>query len=286
MSMIYKRTYKVIYSDTVLPLNTTLSNAGEGRGQMAKILEDNGINILPSYSNGSPSLGQNERRAKDVKITKLVKITPSGQHRVKYETQDDGYEALRLERLLREMINDGVFGKYDYIVTQDDFSTIEQVWRNHNGNTLRLTDLSFLGDLENAQVCDELSLYPTEIEEHISIKCHLENSSTTGWGKPKARYNILAFTITWEPKDVQRKDAIEKWLVQYPLSIIAHIQAKYEQILMESNMDEEKYTPAFFEDVTIDCHFDAISESRSECTPDIIKQVRDAKNAKKMEMMD
>ena len=285
MSMIYKRTYKVIYSDTVLPLNTTLSNAGEGRGQMAKILEDNGINILPSYSNGSPSLGQNERRAKDVKITKLVKITPSGQHRVKYETQDDGYEALRLERLLREMINDGVFGKYDYIVTQDDFSTIEQVWRNHNGNTLRLTDLSFLGDLENAQVCDELSLYPTEIEEHISIKCHLENSST-GWGKPKARYNILAFTITWEPKDVQRKDAIEKWLVQYPLSIIAHIQAKYEQILMESNMDEEKYTSAFFEDVTIDCHFDAISESRSECTPDIIKQVRDAKNAKKMEMMD
>ena len=285
MSMIYKRTYKVIYSDTVLPLNTTLSNAGEGRGQMAKILEDNGINILPSYSNGSPSLGQNERRAKDVKITKLVKITPSGQHRVKYETQDDGYEALRLERLLREMIHHGVFGKYDYIVTQDDFSTIEQVWRNHNGNTLRLTDLSFLGDLENAQVCDELSLYPTEIEEHISIKCHLENSST-GWGKPKDRYNILAFTITWEPKDVQRKDAIEKWLVQYPLSIIAHFQAKYEQILMESNMDEEKYTPAFFEDVTIDCHFDAISESRSECTPDIIKQVRDAKNAKKMEMMD
>ena len=286
MSMIYKRTYKVIYSDTVLPLNTTLSNAGEGRGQMAKILEDNGINILPSYSNGSPSLGQNERRAKDVKITKLVKITPSGQHRVKYETQDDGYEALRLERLLREMINDGVFGKSQYIVTQDDFSTQEQVWRNHNGNTLRLTDLSFLGDLENAQVCDELSLYPTEIAEHISIKCHLENESSTGWGKPKGRYNILAFTITWEPKDVQRKDAIEKWLVQYPLSVIAHFQAKYEQILMESNMDEEKYTSAFFEDVTIDCHFDAISESRSECTPDIIKQVRDAKNAKKMEMMD
>ena len=31
------------------------------------------------------------------------------------------------------------------------------------------------------------------------------------------------------------------------------------------------------DDVTIDCHFDAKTESRSECTPDIIKQVRDAR---------
>ena len=49
---------------------------------------------------------------------------------------------------------------------------------------------------------------------------------------------------------------------------------------------DENYTSEFFEDVEIDCHFDAISESRSECTPDIIKQVRDAKNAKKMEMIE
>jgi len=31
------------------------------------------------------------------------------------------------------------------------------------------------------------------------------------------------------------------------------------------------------EDVGIDCHFDAKTESRSECAPDIIKQVREAR---------
>ena len=81
----------------------------------------------------------------------------------------------------------------------------------------------------------------------------------------------LEFRMTWTSETVQRKEAIEENMVQIPLKDMGLIQK-----VVESRLKLKKF--GFdTEDVVIDCHFDAKTESRSECTPDIIKQVREAR---------
>ena len=287
MSMKYIRTYKVIYSETVLPVDTTLGNEGKGRGQMCKTLQDNGILIFPSYVSNSSSQysydGPKDRVSSNEKKVILYKVTPTGQMRNKYVKVCEGHMGGIHQRMLLNLVQERMFGKGNFGVKTEDISVKEEYWPSQTGNTVRLYDLSFLGDeIEAVQLCDELVLTPAELEgETIVIQCKLEDSKP--YSSKQYAKNVLAFTITWDSKTIQRKDAIEQWLVQYPLSIIAHIQAMYEKVIAE-NGDDSIYTNEFFENVEIDCHFDAISESRSECTPDIIKQVRDAKNAKKMEL--
>lgn len=82
----------------------------------------------------------------------------------------------------------------------------------------------------------------------------------------------IEFVITWISDKVQRKEVIEEMLVQTPLSDMGKIQSIFEDSLV--NYTEVAEYPE------ITCHFDAKTESRSECTPDIIKQVRDARNQK------
>ena len=81
----------------------------------------------------------------------------------------------------------------------------------------------------------------------------------------------LQFKVILHAKSVMRKEAIEEAMVETPLKDMGLIQS-----LVESRLRLKKF--GFdTEDVSIDCHFDAKTESRSECTPDIIKQVREAR---------
>lgn len=80
----------------------------------------------------------------------------------------------------------------------------------------------------------------------------------------------IDFEITWVSDKVQRKEVIEEMVVETPLNDMGKIQSIFEDAL--ANHTEVAEYPE------IDCHFDAKTESRSECTPDIIKQVRDARN--------
>ena len=81
----------------------------------------------------------------------------------------------------------------------------------------------------------------------------------------------LQFKVILHAESVMRTDAIEEAMVETPLKDMGLIQS-----LIENRLRLKKF--GFdTEDVTIDCHFDAKTESRSECTPDIIKQVREAR---------
>ena len=82
---------------------------------------------------------------------------------------------------------------------------------------------------------------------------------------------VLRFRVIWEQDNVQRKEAIEAAMVQTVLNDMGKIQK-----LVESRLKLKRFGYDV-EDVAIDCHFDAKTESRSECTPDIIKQVREAR---------
>ena len=80
----------------------------------------------------------------------------------------------------------------------------------------------------------------------------------------------LKFVITWQSEKVARKPKIEQKCVDAPLAIMGKIQHVVEKSLKELNDWETEV----FDNAEIGCHFDVISESRSECTPDIIERVR------------
>jgi hypothetical protein len=114
-----------------------------------------------------------------------------------------------------------------------------------------------------------------------------ENTNLHSWGDNGLEYSNGAimqirllngyeglrviFTINWEVDTIQRKDKIEEAMVQMVMADMGKIQAT-----IEGRMKLKKFG-IDTEDVEIDCHFDAKTESRSECTPDIIKQVREAR---------
>ena len=83
----------------------------------------------------------------------------------------------------------------------------------------------------------------------------------------------LKFVIIWNSEKVQRKEVIEKMMVDGVVADMGKIQAVVEGRLKLKKFGYDVENPS------IDCHFDAITESRSECTPDIIAQVREARNS-------
>ncbi len=80
-------------------------------------------------------------------------------------------------------------------------------------------------------------------------------------------------TTTWNPDGIQRKDTIEEVMVNQVLNDMAKIQG-----IVEGRLKLKKYGYDV-ENASIDCHFDAKTESRSECAPDIINRVKEAKKA-------
>ena len=89
---------------------------------------------------------------------------------------------------------------------------------------------------------------------------------------PSWRKTHLQFVITWTTDKIANKTDIEKNCVDAPLELMAYVQATVERLLLECGFDSRT-----IDDAMIDCHFDAKSESRSECTPDILAKVREAK---------
>ena len=114
-----------------------------------------------------------------------------------------------------------------------------------------------------------------------------ENANLECWGENHLRYDNgtimainlnngyeglkLKFTIIWNVDSVQRKEQIEEAMVELVMADMGKIQNT-----IEGRMKLKKFG-VDTEAVVIDCHFDAKTESRSECTPDIISQVRNAR---------
>ena len=83
----------------------------------------------------------------------------------------------------------------------------------------------------------------------------------------------LVFTITWTVERVQSSAWIEAKVVEVPLKDMSTIQAKVEDVLKALGTDVS--TPL------IDCTFEAITNSKSECTPETIGKLREMKNSKR-----
>jgi hypothetical protein len=85
----------------------------------------------------------------------------------------------------------------------------------------------------------------------------------------------LEFTITWEADRVQRPQIIEDKLVKLPLNDMGVMQNLFETSLNDMGYDTE--------DAIVHCYFETKTETKSECSPDIVKMVRDARNKEEEE---
>mgnify|MGYP003676027450 CR=1 FL=1 len=81
---------------------------------------------------------------------------------------------------------------------------------------------------------------------------------------------LLQFKILWRPDKVQRTPAIEANMVDTPLNDMGLIQK-----IVEGRLKLKQF--GLKEEPTIDCQFNVMTESKSECTPDIIAKVREAR---------
>ena len=80
----------------------------------------------------------------------------------------------------------------------------------------------------------------------------------------------LQFVITWETDGICTKGAIEEMCVNMPLPDIGSIQYNVESVISNYGSMGEPL---------IECYFDAKTDSRSECTPDIVAKTREARLA-------
>lgn len=146
-----------------------------------------------------------------------------------------------------------------YKVTKDIVRsevTIEG-WVKPNGNRLSLVDETNKYRI----VTDYAGNYYYE-EEAVQMLVKINNSTYQGF--------TLEILTTWKTDKIQKADFIKQRLVELPLEEVGKIQT-----ILESCLSDYREVP---EHPEINCHFDAKTQTTSECSPDIIKLVREARN--------
>ena len=134
---------------------------------------------------------------------------------------------------------------------REDYTTRQKKWCDVLGAYVWLDDEKFIGRSTRSNRIE----YD---DGHMSIKID------RNWG---GKVELL-FTFTWECDSIQKKAEIERVCVDQPLKDMGKVQNIFERVM------KLKRFGGFEGEPMIDCHFDAKTESRSECTPDIIAKVR------------
>ena len=119
--------------------------------------------------------------------------------------------------------------------------------------------------LSNGEHGSSTLTYSTEDGSEVNLKIEIWQDS---WSN---RDLSVRFSMSWTPTRVQKKENIEDMLVNKPLDDMGLVQRHIEKNLSILGWDEEQ--------PEIDCHFTHNTFSKSECAPDIVKRVRDARKA-------
>lgn len=146
--------------------------------------------------------------------------------------------------------------------------------------------------ITHSRVVDTRTVEQSMRGEELILLDKLEDYQLVGYGNKQLTYDNgvelssqvrfgyrttkLVFNAEWKTDKVARKAAIESHVVDTPLADMALIQHKFESCF-------NTVTEYDVSEAEIHCHFDAKTESRSECTPDIINRVKEAKKLLEVE---
>jgi len=244
MSITYKRTMALKYT------KTKLSDYDYYR--LMAILDSEGLNVSSRFEI-SPVGKYTKQEVKEVSVVKL-----DGQPL--YTTP---YKYL-CETLRKEM------EKNNWDITHEMQSeTIEtEEWHEPKGDIVNFentdddTRSKFTGEIVSLD--DGLGIkYELPDDESLSLMIYVRNSV----------FLNLTFIATWDTARVKKGATIKERMVNTILNDIGLVQYIFEESLGKLLLDSD----VVLDEPEMNCFFEHISSSKSECEPDIIKQTREAK---------
>ena len=213
-------------------------------------LQKNGLTIISMFRD-SADYGFKEVATTSITYDVFVADETVGSFRV----SQDAREAVRmLEKLIDERpINSRLISN----------TTAKKQWKEIFGDILMVDKRVIQLDGSQSIFWERDITYELEDEEDVKMNATFNNSNSG---------LKLTFEITWKPEKIQRKDAIEEKMVDLTLNDIATFQK-----VIEKKIKLKKFGSYDIKEPTINCKFDAMTHTSSECAPDIIQKVRDAK---------
>ena len=90
---------------------------------------------------------------------------------------------------------------------------------------------------------------------------------------------VLKFRKGWEVETIKSKKEIDAAMVEFPLPDMGYVQGAVEDAITKEKFHTSSGEITELIDPEVECYFRAITDAKSECTPDIIQRTRDAKLA-------
>lgn len=90
---------------------------------------------------------------------------------------------------------------------------------------------------------------------------------------------VLKFKKTWGVDKIKSKKEIDAAMVEFPLPDMGYVQGALEDAILKEQFHASSGEVTDLIDPEVECYFRAITDAKSECTPDIIQRTRDAKLA-------
>ena len=244
MSIIYKRTMALKYTETKL--------SDYDYYRLMAILDSEGLNVSSRYET-SP-VGKYIKR--DVDEVSVVKMNGNILYATPYKY---------LCQNIREQMK-----KNDWDITHEmQTETIEtEEWHTPKGDIINFENADtdtlskFTGKVMS--LVDGLGIkYELPDDESLSLMIYVRNNTSLK----------LTFIASWDTARVKKGATIKERMVNTILNDIGLIQHIFEEsvdkLLLDSNL--------VLDEPEMNCFFEHISSSKSECEPDIVKQTREAK---------
>lgn len=247
--MNYTRIYKLKYDDTL---------TAEEQGQLNKALQSIGVYMSDDYeysivenTQGLQTITNNE---------KTYGITLNGiENGLTFEYRTD---AKKCSKELRNCLGATLPMDTFNINIINEETTEERLMAIHGEHIVLVNEFEM--EAYDYDFSDNAYILSEEVRMNSTLNVNYTHTE-------------LAFNIKWNSPKVARKDAIENRLVELPLHLMAKIQYLIEDALISIKADFP------INDAIIDCQFESINYTQSECAPDIIQLVKDAKEEMRKE---
>ncbi len=218
--------------------------------KLSKKLHDKGISMTSKYHYGEPNPEEYGYVATE-KNSPEYTIEHHGKTICSFRWKSDAQKVVNgLQR---------AFGDETTVLLDNTISTTKKQWKNPQGRWCIIAD----DKVEGRMVSNTQGIHYVHDDEQIIKMVVLLEKLNTDEIK-------LTFVIKWDSPKVQKKETIEAVMVDIPLNDMGVIQH-----IVESRLKLKQF--GLDEEPLIECHFDAKTESRSECAPDIVAKVRKAR---------
>ena len=239
--------------ERIMTLTYPVRMTNQQYSKLASRLNDKGIMLGGVYSWNTPESEEFGYRAK----------TATTRRNVLYANDKAIAECRIYESVLKEVHDEllTLFPDLDIDYGQTNVEVTSKKWFEPNGSYVYVSDLKVEGDVSTYNLFYDFDGVEAAIKMNVRIFRDVS--------KP-----VLEFKITWSPEKTQKKVMIEEALVDIVLGDMNLMTTTLERILKA-----KKDWGWDGEEVDIDCHFNAITNRRSDCAPDIVAMVRAERQA-------